>query len=194
MNKYIHFTLITFILIIIDQFSKIWIKTHLNYYENFSLFPNLLEIQFVENEGMAMGLKYGGNFGKVNLTVTRFFISLFLLGIIYYLNLKKAKNGLILAFCFLCAGLFGNMIDNIFYDSLFEYNSQTRLFEWSQEFKIERLFFGKVVDMIFIPIIPYFIFNLADFFVTAGIGLLFMYRNYLFLEVYKFTEMLRHEN
>lgn len=173
---------------------KIWVKTHFFLGESLSVFPKILDLKFIENQGMAMGLKYGGNFGKVNLTVSRLFFAIFLLGILQYFLRIKVKLRLLFPFVFLFVGLTGNLLDNIFYASFFELDYGKGVYIWGQLFRPEELFFGKVVDMFFLPLFPFFIFNLADVYISLGFILFWFNRHLFFIELFKLTDQLSRED
>jgi signal peptidase II len=89
-KKAIIFTTII-LLLIIDQWSKIWIKTQLEYGTGFDILGlSWAKIQFVENEGMAFGLSYGGVNGKYVLSIFRIIMAGFLGYILY--SLLKANE------------------------------------------------------------------------------------------------------
>jgi len=63
--------LIVFLVLCLDQILKIWVKTHLEYGEEFGILGlSWARIHFVENEGMAFGLSLGGSWGNLALSVT----------------------------------------------------------------------------------------------------------------------------
>ena len=82
-------TLIVFILLLIDQVVKIWIKTHMTIGESIPVFGNWFQIYFIENNGMAFGMQFGGSVGKFLLTALR----LVLIGVIIYYIKKLIEGG-----------------------------------------------------------------------------------------------------
>lgn len=173
------------LLILFDQVIKIWIKSNFILNTEKTLIPLILNFKYVENKGMAMGLKYGGNFGKVNLTCIRI-ISAIILGLIFNHILKyKSKYKLKFTILFFLSGLCGNLIDNIFFQSIFTKNLR---------FELSGLFFGNVVDYIFIPFLPFFVFNLADVYNTIGIFFMWKSKDEIYFEIFKITKSLRNEN
>lgn len=111
--------LIVLIVLLIDQVIKIWIKTTLSYGE--SLDGGFIDILFVENEGMAFGMSWGGMTGKIILSLFRI---LAVAGIGYFIyRLTKKPNvhkGFLAAMALIFAGAFGNIIDSAFYGYLFD--------------------------------------------------------------------------
>lgn len=185
-------------LICIDQFFKIQVKLHFNYGEKKSLIGNWLIVYFVENDGMAMGRKYMGDFGKVILTTIRILHSILLMYFIFYLFKNKMNFKVIIIAIFLLAGNISNTLDNIFYAAIFndKRNNQHSMEINPSFFKKEKLFFGKVVDYIYfnkfneikypqwVPIIGNkkinsldVVFNLADIYIyLAIIGIIIYYK------------------
>lgn len=185
------------LVLIIDQASKIYIKTNFileEYYDVFSWF----KIFFLENEGMAWGTKIPGEYGKLFLTVFRIFA---VFGIAYWLVSaikEKASNFLIVAISLIFAGAVGNIIDSLIYGLIFNdsYHGVATLFS---DKPYGTLFYGKVVDMFYFPIIEnaqfpewipwiggrYFtffnaVFNVADFAISVGIGILIVFNKRAF--------------
>ncbi|WP_299321461.1 lipoprotein signal peptidase [uncultured Maribacter sp.] len=190
------------LILIIDQWSKIYIKTHFVLGESVEVF-NWFKILFIENEGAAWGAKLSDvlpisdNIGKLVLTVFRLFA---IFGIGYWLFdviKKKASNTLIWAVSLIFAGALGNILDSVFYGAIFNesYNEVATLF--SDE-PYERLFYGKVVDMLYFPMVDstwptwmpiiggqnfrFFepVFNIADTAISTGVGILLVFNKRAF--------------
>src|SRR6187401_2270977 len=107
-----------FLVLLIDQISKIYIKTHFVLREEVSVF-SWFKILFSENEGMAWGTEIPGAYGKLILTVFRLFA---VTGIGYWLwdSVKKnSSNYLVVAIALILAGAFGNIIDSVLYGVIF---------------------------------------------------------------------------
>lgn len=172
--------------ILIDQISKIYVKTHFFLGEEVVVFPNWFIIHFTENNGMAWGFEFGGKAGKLFLTLFRIAA---VGGIIYWLwqTIKnKVHNGVVIAIALILAGAIGNIIDSVFYGVIFDssYGKVATLFA---EKPYGELFYGKVVDMLYFPIyegekFTFFnaIFNGADSWITIGVILLFIFNKYAF--------------
>lgn len=184
--------------IILDQILKIWVKTNMVLYEQIPILGNWFCLNFIENEGMAFGLSFGQNIGKLLLTLGRIII---VGGLIYYLIIliKKDKTDWIgtSVISLIITGAVGNIIDSLFYGMIFSP---------STPFSVATLFpdgggyapmlYGKVVDMFYVRlfVIPdwfplwggnYFfpaIFNLADSCVTVGIVLALIFYKRIFPE------------
>lgn len=138
--------------LILDQGSKIWVKTTMIEHEDIRVFGNWAHIYFVENSGMAFSMELPGQYGKLALTAFRI-IAIF--GILYYIidMIKNQKpKGLIFCTTGIFTGALGNLIDSIFYGKIFtdSYGRVASIFpekgyaDWLQ---------GNVVDMLWFPMI-----------------------------------------
>lgn len=187
--------LIVFAVLVIDQFIKIWVKTHMFWHESIRI-TDWFFIYFTENNGMAFGMEI---IGKLFLTTFR--IVAVALIIMYLIKIVKQnlKTGYIVCISLILAGAIGNIIDCVFYGVLFSESTHSSIAtlvpigegysEW---------FYGKVVDMFYFPIIdtlwpewmPFVggehfiffspIFNFADAAISCGIiALILFYGKYL---------------
>ena len=105
---------IIFLVILLDQVLKIWIKTHMSLDKEFNIFGNWFIIHFTENNGMAFGMEMSGAFGKICLSLFRIIA---VIGIGWYLNKlikSKGTNTAIISLSLIFAGAIGNIIDSAF--------------------------------------------------------------------------------
>lgn len=180
--------LIIIALIFIDQAVKIWIKTNMMLGESITVFPNWFFIHFIENPGAAFGMQFGGDYGKLALSIFRIVL---VGGVFWYIGKlikKKAPAGLIVGFGLILAGALGNIIDSMFYGMIFSestYNTVATLFPEGGGYA--GFLHGKVVDMLYFPLFEgtfpawfpwsggqqfiFFspVFNLADSFISIGL-------------------------
>jgi signal peptidase II len=179
-------------ILLLDQALKIYIKTHFYVGQEVNLLGlKWARLSFIENEGMAFGLQLGGKSGKLILTVFRLIASIWGFWFINSLIQKKNHSGLIFCASLILAGAIGNLIDSLFYGMIFSYspvhggNTVAHFTEWGKGYG--QLFYGKVVDMFYFPIVqgtwpqflrPYLgdtflffrpIFNLADAAISTGV-------------------------
>jgi len=205
--------LIIVLVLLVDQVSKIYIKTHFALGDSYEVFE-WFKIHFIENSGAAWGAKLNDflpiseNTAKLILTVFRLFA---VAGIGYWLfdSIKKqSSRTLVLAVSLIFAGALGNILDSVFYGVLFN-DSIGQVATLFSEEPYGGLFFGKVVDMLYFPMIdstwpawvPYFggsnfsffdpVFNVADTAISTGVGILLVFNKKAFGN--KKTEEVLHE-
>lgn len=190
--------IVIFIVLLIDQWSKIYIKTNFQLHEFVNVFGlEWFKIQFIENDGMAWGMEIPGNYGKLILTTFRILI---VAVIFYWLNKsikEKAHFALPLALSFIIAGAVGNILDSIFYGVIFDH-SYGQVATMFAENPYGTWFYGKVVDMLYFPIwhgdlpnwLPFWggkpftffnaIFNVADVAINIGVILMILFNGKIF--------------
>ncbi len=169
-----------FLVLLIDQVSKIYIKLNFVLGESVYVF-DWFRIYFIENNGMAFGMEI---IGKLFLTIFRIIAVGGLAYFIHYLVKKQARQGFILAVALLLAGAAGNILDSVFYGVLFS-DSYGHLATFLPEGGgYAPLFYGKVVDMLYFPIIKnsvgetlFFspVFNVADSAITVAAGIILIF-------------------
>lgn len=151
------------ILVLADQVSKYLVKTNMSLGEQIPVIGNWFRLCFIENSGMAFGMKFGGTVGKFLLSLFRICLFGVLVWWIRLLDKKKsAPTGVLVGLTLITAGALGNIIDSLFYGLIWDYAP---------------FMFGKVVDMLYFPLIHnsagdvlFFspVFNFADSCVTVG--------------------------
>ena len=143
------------VLLAVDQITKVLVKTNMHIGESIPVFGNWFQILFVENEGMAFGMAFGGDIGKYILTSLRIVLSVLLLIYVRHLLLRKdAPLGVLLGLTAIMVGAIGNVIDCMFYGLIFEastYSQVAGLVPFGDGYAPFGL--GKVVDMLYFPII-----------------------------------------
>ena len=194
-------TILLFVLLLLDQALKIWIKTHLCIDEAIMVVPDWFQLRFIENNGAAFGMQIassgGFDWGKLALSLFRV-VMIGLLGYyIVFLNRRKqgTPKGVIIGLAMILAGAIGNLIDSMFYGMIFTASTPATVATFGEGYSTFMM--GKVVDMFYFPLfqwnsVPrwldflvdhnnYFfgaIFNLADAYISCAVVylLIFQYR------------------
>jgi len=185
MKGYTKPLIVIFLVLFADQLLKTWIKTHMYLGQEFNIIGKWFIIHFTENNGMAFGMEFGGEFGKLALSLFRI-VAVGGIGYgLHYLIKHKYHRGLILNVALIFSGALGNIIDSVFYGKIYGY---------------ETWFHGRVVDMLYFPIaeghfpswIPIWggdefvffrpVFNLADAAISLGVILILIFQKSYFKE------------
>lgn len=197
--------LIIFLVLLIDQAVKIYIKTTMYLGQEYHILGDWFIIHFTENNGMAFGMEMGGEYGKLLLSTFRIIA---VGGICWYLwdiSRKNMHPGLITSISLILAGAMGNILDSAFYGLIFSDSG----YEIAQLFPPDGgyagLLHGRVVDMFYFPIIEghfpdwfpiwgteefiFFrpVFNVADAAITVGVALIILFQKKYFPPVKKET-------
>jgi len=175
--------LLALLIIVLDQAVKTWVHSHMQFQQEIHLLGDRGMLHYTENNGMAFGMEYGGDWGKLVLTLFR---TIAAAGIAYglvYLIRHKYHRGLIMNVALIFAGALGNDIDCIFYGVIYKYAP---------------LFHGKVIDMFYFPLLQgvfpawvpvwggqeyiFFrpVFNLADAAISIGVILILVFQKHYF--------------
>ena len=134
--------LVTSFLLLIDQITKILVRTYLSLYESITLIPSFLNFTYVQNTGAAFSILEGKQFIFIIASIIA------LIGIIIYLKQKKLDKFDIIIFSLIISGIIGNLIDRVFLNYVTDF--------------IEFILFNKNMP----------IFNMADTFICVGFILL----------------------
>lgn len=200
MKNSVKVILIILLVLIIDQASKIYIKTNFAYGETLNL-ASWAKIHFVENPGMAFGIEFGGEYGKLALSLFRIVMVGFLGYYLRILYKQGVSLGLLTCFGLIFAGALGNIIDSAVYGMIFTESGPYPSHDpavftaWGEGYG--KFLHGRVVDMLHFPLfdgyfpdwVPkwggqYFqffrpVFNIADSAITVGvISLLLFHRDF----------------
>lgn len=203
-----HVTFIILLIVIADQVLKIWIKTHFHLNESHKIIGSGFQLYFVENPGMAYGWKFGGNWGKLALTVFRMAAVVFGTWYLRRIVREKYHRGFIVCAALVYAGALGNLIDSSFYGMIFDkgmtvdptyndYSIYNGLAAFSSH-GYSSFLHGNVVDMLYFPFIrghfpswfPFWggqdfeffrpIFNLADASISTGVITILLFQKRFF--------------
>lgn len=197
--------ILVFVLILLDQILKIWVKTHMCIDEAIMVVPEWFQLRFIENNGAAFGMQIssagGFDWGKLALSLFRV-VMIGLLGYyIVYLNRRKTgtPKGVTIGLAMILAGAVGNLIDSMFYGMIFTQSTPTTVATLGEGYSTFMM--GKVVDMFYFPLfqwnsVPgwldflvdynnYFfgaIFNLADAYISCAVVYLIIFQYRFFQE------------
>lgn len=182
---------IVVLLLVADQAIKIWVKTHFAVTGGVNLIGDWCRIYFIENKGMAFGMAFGGDIGKLFLTLFRLVASILMVYILVKQIRKDARYTLVVSIALILVGAVGNLVDSCFYGLIFSESSYTEVATLFPEGGgYGRFLHGRVVDMFFFPLFEWTwpswvpvvggrhaeffnaVFNLADAAITIGVGLL----------------------
>ena len=196
--------LLIVVILMVDQASKLYVKTHFQLFEDVEIFP-WFRIVFIENEGMAWGTRLSDILPFISSGTAKLILTLFRItavcGIAFWLYssiINHKSRLLVLSIAVIFAGALGNIIDSVFYGMIFS----DSLGEVAQAFPegggYSKVFYGKVVDMLHFPIwsgriseaipviggryVSFFdpVFNIADVAITSGIGFLLLFNKRVF--------------
>ena len=191
--------LIVALIIIADQALKIWIKTsfpfgHIKDVMGISWF----KLYFIENKGMAWGWEFGGEWGKMLLTLFRLGAVIFGTWYLFKIVKQKYNKGFIICAALIYAGALGNLIDSMFFGLIFEETTYSHVAKMLPAEGYAGFLHGRVVDMLYFPIIkttypswfPFVggdefeffspIFNIADASISVGVITLFVFQKRFF--------------
>ncbi len=193
--------LIIFLILLVDQCIKIYVKTHFRIGESIQVFGlDWFQIYFVENEGAAWGAQLPGEYGKIVLSLFRLIIAP-LIGYWLYKSIKEnAPKLLIISISLIFAGAVGNIIDSLLYGVIFDASKEGNIASFLPETGgYAKPLYGKVVDMLYFPFIknatfpswlPFIggktftffnaIFNIADMAISTGVGILLVFNKKVF--------------
>ena len=192
--------IIIFVILLLDQVLKVWVKLHLTIGQEIPVLGNWFKLLFIENPGMAFGWMGGGGAIKAFLSIFRIVAVVALLIVLFRLSKKNTPFGVMAGLALITAGALGNIIDCLFYGQLFsasDFHQVAVLFPEGGGYA--GWLHGKVVDMLYFPVIdiarennswlPDFlfgqdghfiffrpIFNLADSAITVGVFYMLLFQ------------------
>jgi signal peptidase II len=181
---------IIFLILLLDQIIKIWVKTHFALGEEVRI-TDWFRIRFIENPGMAMGINV---FGKLFLTIFRIIASGAIAYYIWLIIRNKFNFGYIILISMIFAGAVGNIFDSVFYGVIFNESTPMHVATlFPPEGGYGSWLHGEVVDMFYFPLFHFnwpswmpwiggsefeffrYIFNLADASISVGIVVLLLF-------------------
>jgi signal peptidase II len=189
--KVAKYFLIAFVVIIIDQTSKLLVWKYMHIHQEINVVGEWFRLHYLLNPGMAFGIRWQSEFGKMALTLFRIIA---MVGITFYLfNRIKAgaHMGFLIAMSLILGGAIGNVIDSTFYGVFLNNAPLDSPYKW---------FHGQVIDMLFFPIFEFYwpdwipvwggdnfvffspVFNVADSSIFLGVVSILVFQRRFFKE------------
>lgn len=188
------------LVLVVDQASKLWVKTNMVLGQEFRVLGDWFIIHFLENPGMAFGLEFWGENGKLLLSLIRIVAMVLLIIYLVWLIRQRMPTGMVLGISLILAGAIGNIIDSAFYGILFGESYFAPAQFLPPDGGYASFLHGRVVDMFYFPIIrtvwpswmPFVggdsfiffrpVFNVADSAITTGVLYLLIFQRKLIFE------------
>ena len=144
-NDYIKCYGTAFLIVLIDQSVKLWVHDSMQPGSGgeISIIGNFFKLHYLTNSGMAFGMRFAGEYGKLLLSLLRFGAIFLIIYFVYYLIKHQYNNLLKYGIACVLGGAMGNMIDSVFYGVLLDNAPVQAPFKWLH---------GQVIDMFFIDI------------------------------------------
>ena len=194
--RFFKYLIIAFLVIAIDQTSKLLVFKYMYLHEEVSVIGDWFKLHYLLNPGMAFGIHWDNEFGKLALTLFRIGA---MFGIGYYLwrmVKRQAHPGFLICMALILGGAVGNVIDSTFYGVFLNNQPDGVYTPW---------FHGQVIDMLFFPIFDFYwpdwvpalggeyflffspVFNIADSSIFVGVLMILIFQKRFF------PEKLQHE-
>jgi len=189
--KIYRYFFIALAIIVIDQTSKLLIHYNMTIHQEVNVIGEWFRLHYLLNPGMAFGLRWDNEFGKLALTVFRIGA---MGGIGWYLYRQAKKNtstGFLICLAMILGGAVGNVIDSIFYGVFLNNAPPNSPTPW---------FHGQVIDMLYFPIFYFYwpewmpfkggdyfeffspVFNIADSSIFLGVVSILIFQKRFFKE------------
>lgn len=201
--KYAKYFLIALVVIAIDQTSKLLVYHNMYIHQEINVLGTWFRLHYLLNPGMAFGIRWESEFGKLALTIFRICA---MIGISYYMVKmvqKSAHTGFLICLALILGGAIGNVIDSTFYGVYLNNAPLGVPTPW---------FHGQVIDMLYFPLfhfqwpewVPvvggnYFeffspVFNIADSSIFIGVVIILFSQKRFFKEELKEAEPASESN
>ncbi|WKK83154.2 lipoprotein signal peptidase [Marivirga arenosa] len=191
--KYAKYFLLTLFIIALDQVVKLWVhfNMEMGVAGQIEVFGDWFKLYYTLNPGMAFGMQFGSEYGKLGLSLFRLVAMFFIGYYLYKLAKEKTHPGVLWSIAAVLAGAIGNLIDSIFYGVWLDNAPYNAISPW---------FHGQVVDMFYVDIwegrvadwVPLWggdyislwpIFNVADASIFCGVAVILIFQKKFFKAV-----------
>jgi signal peptidase II len=191
--KIYKYFLLALAIILVDQTSKLLVDKYMYLHQEINVIGDWFRLHYLLNPGMAFGIRWNNEFGKLALTVFRIGA---MVGIAYYLWKMASKNthaGFLWCMALILGGAVGNVIDSTFYGVLLDNHPIDSPTPW---------FHGQVIDMLFFPLFEFTwphwvpalggerflffspVFNIADSSIFLGVVVILIFQRKFFKDKY----------
>jgi signal peptidase II len=183
--------------IIIDQTSKLLVHQNMYLHQEINVIGEWFKLHYLLNPGMAFGIRWNNEFGKLALTIFRI-VAMFGIGFyLYKMAIKQAHAGFLICMALILGGAVGNVIDSTFYGVLLNNQPPGSPTPW---------FHGQVIDMLFFPIFEFYVpewvpykggeyflffspvFNIADSSIFLGVVTILLFQRRFFKDKFHVDE------
>jgi signal peptidase II len=180
--------LIALAIIILDQTSKLLIHKYMFIHQEINVIGEWFRLHYLLNPGMAFGIRWESEFGKLALTVFRIGAMIGIAVYLYKMAKKGAHTGFLICMSLILGGAVGNVIDSTFYGVLLNNALIGSPTKW---------FHGQVIDMLFFPLFDFYwpewmpnggeyflffspVFNIADSSIFLGVATILIFQKRFF--------------
>lgn len=181
--------MIALCVIFLDQASKLLVYRYMELHQEVNVLGEWFKLHYLLNPGMAFGIRWENEFGKLALTVFRI-IAMVGIGFFLVRSVRQAAHrGFLVCLGLILGGAIGNVVDSTFYGVFLKnapFDSPT---PW---------FHGQVIDMLFFPLVEFYwpawiplfggdyflffspVFNIADSAIFLGVLFILIFQKSFF--------------
>ncbi len=204
--KLLKYFLITVAVIVVDHATKLMVHHFMDIHEEINVLGEWFRLHYLLNPGMAFGLRWENEFGKLALTLFRIGAMFGIAWYMYRSVIRNAHSGFLFCLSLILGGAVGNVIDSIFYGAFLNNAPSGSPTPW---------FHGQVIDMLFFPMFEFYwpewvpwvggeyflffspVFNVADSSIFIGVVSILIFQKSFFresgTEVHLITETELHD-
>ena len=184
--EHIKYYIFSLSVVLLDQVSKLMVHLNMELGQEISVLGDWFKLHYVLNPGIAFGIEFDFEYGKLILTIFRILAAIGIAYYLYYLSRRQTHKLVLLSLSLILAGATGNVIDSTFYGVILDNAPLTAVSPW---------FHGQVIDMLYFPLIEgtypgwvpvwgnqsfqFFrpVFNIADASIFLGVTFILVLQN-----------------